>query len=165
VIGRWSGLTSASGQFTWAQRKGAFGRAPRGAECGEELIGRAARPITCDRTRPVAVGALWTPTGRRVQRVRSLRGARPVGASRAQALCDRRVRLIGRRIRSIAFDRWCAVAVGGSSGRGCFQEDTWTAQGNRTRCSASGQFDQRVRSLRVVPNEGVQRLFCGRAYK
>jgi hypothetical protein len=51
---------------------GASGRAPRGAERGEELIGRAARPVTCDRTPPVMVEALWTPTGRRVQRVRSL---------------------------------------------------------------------------------------------
>jgi hypothetical protein len=42
---------------------GASGRSPRGAERGEGLIGRAARSI--------AVGALWTPTGRRVQRVRS----------------------------------------------------------------------------------------------
>jgi hypothetical protein len=70
VTGRWSGLTSASGQFTWTQRKGAqpvrpvshgtrvSGWAPRGAERGEGLIGRTARPVTCDRTRPVTVGAL-----------------------------------------------------------------------------------------------------------
>jgi hypothetical protein len=60
---------------------GAFGRAPRGAERGEELIGRAVCPVTCDWTRPVAVGALWTPTGRRVQRVRSYGEARPIMAT------------------------------------------------------------------------------------
>jgi hypothetical protein len=93
VTGRWSGLTSAFGQFTWAQRKGAqpvclvphrtgaSGRAPRGGERGEELIGNVARLVTCDRTRPVTVGALYTPTGRRVQRVRSNAGARPVTAT------------------------------------------------------------------------------------
>jgi hypothetical protein len=127
----------------------ASGRAPRGVERGEELIGRA-------------MGALWTTIGRWHCRVRSLRGARSVGASRAQALCERRVRSIRRRVRSIAFDRWRTVTVGGSSGRGRFREDTWTAQGDRTRCSASGQFDQRVRSLRVVPSEGVQWLFSWR---
>jgi hypothetical protein len=45
-------------------------------------IGRAARPVTRDRTRPVAMGALWTATGRWHCHVRSLRGARPAGASR-----------------------------------------------------------------------------------
>jgi hypothetical protein len=141
---------------------GASGRAPRGVERGEELIGRAARSVTRNQTRPVAMGALWTAIGRWHCRVRSLRGARPVGASRAQALCDRRVWSFERHVRSIVFDRWRAVTVGGSSGRGCFWEDTWTAQGDRTRCSASGQFDQRVRSLRVVPSEGVQQLFSWR---
>jgi hypothetical protein len=34
------------------------GRAPRGVECGEELIERAARPITRDRTRLVMMGDL-----------------------------------------------------------------------------------------------------------
>jgi hypothetical protein len=89
---RWSGLTSASSQFTWAQRKGtrpacprvpgtgASGRVPRGAERGVELIGRAAYPVTCDRTCPIAWGALWTPIGCRVQRVRSYGEAGPVTA-------------------------------------------------------------------------------------
>jgi hypothetical protein len=40
----------------------------------------------------------------------------------------------------IAFDRWRAVTIGGSNGRVCIPRDTWTAQGDRTRWSASGQF-------------------------
>jgi hypothetical protein len=56
----------------------ASGRTPFGTVLDVELIGHVARPVTCDRTRPVAVGALWTPTGRRVQRVRSNAEARPV---------------------------------------------------------------------------------------
>jgi hypothetical protein len=92
VTGHWFGLTSASGQFTWVQKKGArparlrvprtgaSGRAPRGAERGVELIGRAARPVTCDRTRLITRGALWTPIGRRVQRVQSNGEAGPVTA-------------------------------------------------------------------------------------
>jgi hypothetical protein len=59
----------------------ASGRTPFGTVLVVELIGRVARPVTCDRTRPVAVGALWTPTGRRVQRVRSNVVARPVTAT------------------------------------------------------------------------------------
>jgi hypothetical protein len=82
LTGRWSGLTSASGQFTCAQKKcvrparlvphgtGAFGQASRGAERSVVLIGRAARPVV--------VEAYWTPTGRQVQRVRSNARARPV---------------------------------------------------------------------------------------
>jgi hypothetical protein len=45
------------------------------------LIGRAARPVTYDQTRPVAVGAYWTPTGRQVQHVWSNARARPVMAT------------------------------------------------------------------------------------
>jgi hypothetical protein len=37
-----------------------------------------ARPVTCDRTRPIARGALWTPIEHWVQRVRSNGEARPV---------------------------------------------------------------------------------------
>jgi hypothetical protein len=33
------------------------------------------------------------------------------------------------------------------------------AQGDRTRCSASGQFDRRVRLSRNLPSEGVTALF------
>jgi hypothetical protein len=36
-----------------------------------ELIGRVARPVTCDWMRPITREALWTPIGRREQRVRS----------------------------------------------------------------------------------------------
>jgi hypothetical protein len=76
LTGRWSGLTNASGQFTCAQKKrarpacpvphgtGASGQASRGAESSGVLIGHAACSITCDRTRPVAVEAYWTLTGR-----------------------------------------------------------------------------------------------------
>jgi hypothetical protein len=90
VTGRWSGLTSASGQFTCAQKQsarptrlvlhgtGASGQASRGAESSEVVIGRAARPVTCDRTRPVVMGAYWTLTGRQVRRVRSYARARLV---------------------------------------------------------------------------------------
>jgi hypothetical protein len=59
----------------------ASGRTPFGTVLNVELIGRVARLVTCDRTRPVAVGALWTPTGRRVQRVRSNAKARLVTAT------------------------------------------------------------------------------------
>jgi hypothetical protein len=56
-------------------------RTPFGTVLDVELIRRVARPVTCDRTRPVTVGALWTPTGRRVQHVRSNAEARPVTAT------------------------------------------------------------------------------------
>jgi hypothetical protein len=36
----------------------ASGWEPRGAERGEELIERVARPVMCDRTRPITRGAL-----------------------------------------------------------------------------------------------------------
>jgi hypothetical protein len=84
--------------------------------CFSLVIGRAARPVTIDRTRPVIQGAYWTPTGRwhcgvrsvlqhvrslfrcallRLdQRVRSVMGpARPVAPS-AFGLCDQRVRSV-----------------------------------------------------------------------
>jgi hypothetical protein len=44
-------------------------------------IGRAARPVTRDRTRPVVERAYWTPTGCWQCRVRSLPRVRPVDAS------------------------------------------------------------------------------------
>jgi hypothetical protein len=47
-------------------------------------IGRAARPVTHDQTRPIIEGAYWTPTGRWHCRVWSLPRARPVDASRAR---------------------------------------------------------------------------------
>jgi hypothetical protein len=81
LTGRWSGLTSASGQFSCAQKKsvrparlvphgtGVSGQASRGAERSGVMIGRAARPVTYDRTRLVMLGAYWTPTGHQEQRV------------------------------------------------------------------------------------------------
>jgi hypothetical protein len=86
------------------------------------MIGREARPVTHDRTRPIVEDAYWTLTGRWHCRVRSLRGARPVVVSRARVLCgsarpvvarsasgrcfaravlcDRRVRSVEQRVRS-----------------------------------------------------------------
>jgi hypothetical protein len=93
VTGRWSGMTSASGQFTSAQKKSArparlvphgtdaSGQASRGAERSGVMIGRAVRPVTYDRTRPVVLGAYWTPTGHQEQRVWSNARARPVIAT------------------------------------------------------------------------------------
>jgi hypothetical protein len=60
---------------------GKFFTAVRGAQLVIELTGHVTHPVTCDRTRPVAVGALWTLTGHRVQRVRSNAEARPVMAT------------------------------------------------------------------------------------
>jgi hypothetical protein len=45
------------------------------------MIGRAARPVTDDRTRPVSTGAYWNATGRGHCRVRSIGSARPVTAT------------------------------------------------------------------------------------
>jgi hypothetical protein len=45
------------------------------------MIGRAARPVTCDQTRPVVMGAYWTLTGRQVGRVRSYARVRLVIAT------------------------------------------------------------------------------------
>jgi hypothetical protein len=95
VTGRWSGLTSAFGQFTCAQKQstrpvrlvlhgtGASGQASRGAESAGVMIEREARPVMYDRTRLDVEGAYWTLTGRWHCRVRSLRGARPVMSLRA----------------------------------------------------------------------------------
>jgi hypothetical protein len=41
----------------------------------------AARPVTCDRTRSIARGALWTPIRRQVQRVQLNGVVRPVTAT------------------------------------------------------------------------------------
>jgi hypothetical protein len=64
---------------------GASGKTLIGAVHDEELIGRVVRPVTCDRTRPVAMGALWTVTGRWHCRVSALRGARPVMSLRVRS--------------------------------------------------------------------------------
>jgi hypothetical protein len=47
-------------------------------------IGRGARPVTHDRTRPIVEGAYWTLTGRGHCHIRSLTGARPVVTSWAR---------------------------------------------------------------------------------
>jgi hypothetical protein len=76
-----------------------------------ELIGHVAHPVTCDRTRPVMVGALWTLTECRVQRVRSNAEARPVMAmapSDAHCCC-------------LSYsDRTCPVTLTGASGHHVF---------------------------------------------
>jgi hypothetical protein len=79
-------------------------------------IGRGARPVTHDRTRPVVEGAYWTLTGRWHCRVRSLSGARPVVASRARVLCASARPVIARSAsgRCFAGARYSAT---GASGR------------------------------------------------
>jgi hypothetical protein len=65
------------------------------------LIGRAARPITADRMRPVIQGAYWTLTGRGHCRVRSLREARPDGVSLCATQVDQCVRLVAELVRPV----------------------------------------------------------------
>jgi hypothetical protein len=97
VTGRWSGLTSASGQFTWAQRKGARRtrdqrvRWSSGPECPVSNATRSdTRHVRSRVTRLVrSVGAYWTPTGCQVQRVLSNARARPVTAVTSDAHCLR----------------------------------------------------------------------------
>jgi hypothetical protein len=115
-----------SDQFTWTQRKGArparprvpetgaSGRAPRGAERGVELIRHAARPVTCDSTRPIARGALWTLIERRVQRVRSNGEASSVTAT---ALTDSHCYYLS------YSDRTCLVTLTCASGHLIFHCD------------------------------------------
>jgi hypothetical protein len=62
-------------------RSGASGHTPNGQRVSQCRLHAGARPVTCDRTRPIARGALWTPIRRRVQRVRSNGVARPVMAT------------------------------------------------------------------------------------
>jgi hypothetical protein len=57
---------------------GASGHAPSGQRVSQCRSDAVTRPVTCDRTRPIARGAIWTPIGRRVQRIRSNGVARPV---------------------------------------------------------------------------------------
>jgi hypothetical protein len=54
------------------------------------MIGREARPVMYDRTRPVVMGAYWTLIGCQVRRVRSYARARPVIAMvTSDAHCSR----------------------------------------------------------------------------
>jgi hypothetical protein len=71
VTGRWTGRGLCLTGRVWS----AFSV----YACFSLMIGRASRPVTVDRTRPVVQGAYWTPTGRWhygirsvLQRVRSL---------------------------------------------------------------------------------------------
>jgi hypothetical protein len=60
---------------------GASGHAPSGqhvSQCRSDMV---ARPVMCDRTRLITWGALWTPIGCWVPRVRSKGVARPVMAT------------------------------------------------------------------------------------
>jgi hypothetical protein len=59
---------------------GASGNAPSGQRVSQCRSYAVACPVTCDRTCPIARGALWTLIERRVQRVRSNGVARPVSA-------------------------------------------------------------------------------------
>jgi hypothetical protein len=93
---------------------GASGQAPKGAERGEERIGRAARPVTGDRTRPIARGALWTPIGHWVQCVRSYGEAGPVTAT---ALSDSHCYCL-----SCSY-RTCPITLTGASGHHVFHGD------------------------------------------
>jgi hypothetical protein len=101
------------------------------------MIGREARPVTDDRTRPVVQGAYWTLTGRWHCRVQSFSSARPVIVSLSAALAtsasghsrDQRVRPFPAR----------PVCVMSASGR-CFAVSHWAT-------GASGRLDQRVRSV------------------
>jgi hypothetical protein len=69
VTGRWSGLTSASGQFTWAQRKGACrarDRRVRRSPGPERLVSYDLCGLVARRDR-----TLWRVRSRAIGRVRS----------------------------------------------------------------------------------------------
>jgi hypothetical protein len=106
VIGRWTG----HGLYMTGRVRSAFSI----CACFSLMIGRAARPVTVNRMRPVIQGAYWTQTGRwhcgvrsvlqRVrslfrcallrldQRVRSVTGPARLVAPSASGLRDQRVR-------------------------------------------------------------------------
>jgi hypothetical protein len=120
--------------------------------CFSFLIGRAARPVTVDRTRLVIEGAYWTPTGRWhcgvrsvLQRVRSLFRC-------ALLRLDQRVRSVTGPARPFELR---------ASGR-CV-ERVRSVVHERRLCviGASDQLDQRVRSTRLqrfqVPNGYIRR--------
>jgi hypothetical protein len=86
-------------------------------------IGREARPVTDDRTRPVVQGAYWTVTGCWHCRVRS-------------CFFSASGRCWDQRVRSFAARLVCAM----SASDRCFAVSRWAT-------SASGQLDQRVRSV------------------
>jgi hypothetical protein len=159
VTGRGHGMTGRVWSVAAAVRRGSLGfctsasghlqdrrsgQTPRGTTEREGLIRRSgvsgqSRSNVSGREKP-SLDPFCTQTG---HNIRSSSAARPVGASRAQALCDRHVRSVERRVRSLD-DRWgtdSTVEILRSSFEG---EDTWTATGDRTQCSASGHIDRRI---------------------
>jgi hypothetical protein len=120
--------------------------------CFSFLIGRAMRPVTIDRMRPVIEGAYWTPTGagtvvsdQFLQLIRSLF----VGT---RSLFDQRVRSIMGPARPIVL-----------RASGPHDERVRSVVRDRRRrvIGASGPCDQRVRSARLqlnlVPNGYIRR--------
>jgi hypothetical protein len=77
-------------------------------------VDAVARPVMCDQTRLIAQGALWTPIGRWVQRVRSSGEARPV---MAMALFDAHCYYLS------CSDRTRLVTLTGASGHHVFHYD------------------------------------------
>jgi hypothetical protein len=118
--------------------------------CFSLLIGRAARPVTVDRTRPVVQGAYWTPTGhwhcgvrsvlQRIrsllrcvllmldQRVRSARRAHPVSASRLSRCAIGVSDQLDQRVRSARL--WLFQVSNGYIRRGMSINTHWPAQGS-----------------------------------
>jgi hypothetical protein len=89
----------------------ATGHVPSGqrvSQCRSDVV---ACPVTCDRTCPIARGALWTPIGRWVQRVRSNGVARPITAT---ALSDVHCCCLS------YSDRTCPVTLTGAFGHHVF---------------------------------------------
>jgi hypothetical protein len=113
------------------------------------MIGREARPVTVDRTRPVVQGAYWTLTGRWHYSVRSF-------LQRVRSLCCCALLRHDQRVRSVtgpACPVVCTarpVYASSTSGR-CFAV-------SRCATGASGQLDQRVRS--VLHDLAVVRPAC-----
>jgi hypothetical protein len=126
VTGRWAGR----GLCMTGRVRSAFSV----CACFRLMIGRVARPVTNDRTRPIVQGAYWTPTGRwhygirsvlqRIwslfrcallrldQLVRSVMGpARPIAPS-ASGLRDQRIRSV---LRNLAVAR--PVSLTSTSGQ------------------------------------------------
>jgi hypothetical protein len=101
------------------------------------MIGREARPVIDDRTRPVIQGAYWTLTGRWHCRVRSfLQRVRSLCCCALLRLTSASGHSRDQRVRSFS-----ARPIGAMSASGrCFVVSRWAT-------SASGQLDQRVRSV------------------
>jgi hypothetical protein len=102
------------------------------------MIGREARPVTDDRTRPIVQGAYWTVTGRWHCRVRSCFFS--VSGHCVVVRCSDLTSASGhsrdQRVRSYAARPVCALSASGH----CFAV-------SRCATSAFGRLDQRVRSV------------------